>query len=164
MINESKKKKLKDIAEVTIALAIIGIPAFAVGALVGSCAKRKNNDKCEKSEIQNELLDVLTQDIDQNSIKVFEEGKHYISVRIPDTVINKSPCDNITGYAINNIPEGYDVYEIFSYEKEGNTKGYDIWFINTEPVEVHATYNELYNNYGYYTFGEVIEEEKVLEK
>ena len=27
---------------------------------------------------------------------------------------------------------------------------YDIWFKNTEPVEVHASYNDVFENYGFY--------------
>ena len=31
-------------------------------------------------------------------------------------------------------------------------------FVNDEPVEVTATYNDYYKTYGYYTFGEVVNE------
>ena len=80
-----------------------------------------------------------------------------LSVRVTPTKKEFVGRSNITGYAINNIPDGYDIYTINQIDEiDGN----DIWFVNTEKVKVTATYNESYGSYGYYTFGEVVEKTK----
>ncbi len=157
---------------------LTGVSAIAIGGIVGLTAAAifasAYNLKTKEGTIQptettieeTKLIDVINGDIEVGTPKTFEPGEHYISVRMPQTW---NPFENgsITGLAVNNIPEGYDIYQINPYtEKVGYgsaTGGYDIWFVNTETVEVTATYNEYYDTNGYYTFGTVVEE-KVLTK
>lgn len=67
----------------------------------------------------------------------------------------------MTGSAINNIPEGYSVFQIVPFENNisgVDVGGYDIWFVNDQTVEVTASYHEHFENWGYYTFGTIVEE------
>ncbi|MBR5370163.1 MAG: hypothetical protein IK137_02545 [Bacilli bacterium] len=119
------------------------------------------------------LVDQLMNNVQQGEVKTFKEGEHYICVRIPHHgyslgMNNPKENDELDVLVINNIPEGYEVYSITPYtSKVGNgssTAGYDVWLVNTEKVKVNATYNNQTKQYGYYTFGEVVEEEKQLTK
>ena len=119
------------------------------------------------------LVDQLMNNVQQGEVKTFKEGEHYICVRIPHHgkyygVNNPDENDELDVLAINNIPEGYEVYSITPYtSKVGNgstTAGYDVWLVNNKEVKVKATYNNQTKQYGYYTFGEVVEKEKQLTK
>ena len=156
MKNKISKKNLRDILEVVVALSVIGIPIFTAGFIVGSCSKRKDNN-CVSKNGQNILL--MEENIEPDSIKVFDEGKHIISVRV--SYVNSNSTAN---YVINNIPEGYEVFDIESCNNKSENKEYDIWFINTEKVKVNATYDESSDKYGYYSFGIPVEEDKTLAK
>lgn len=155
-------------------IAVVSTLGIVLGGAValGSCSK-KDKETIPEDDIvtKTELSDIIVGNVEPGSVKTFDVGEHIISVRVSYNHFNSNGYENnnlLTGYAVNNIPEGYEVFQITPYERyvgEGSeTGGYDIWFRNTEPVEVHVTYNEVFNQYGYYTFGEVIEEEKVLEK
>ena len=69
---------------------------------------------------------------------------------------------NISGGQVE-IPEGYEILEIENYTEEKTrgsyTKGFDVWYINTEPVIAEATYNPNTQRYEYSTPGEVIQNE-----
>ena len=172
MLTEEGKEKIKDTIKVAAGISIVSTPVLAIGILIGSLvfsaseAKTQQNTEETHEQTQTELSDVIVGNVGPDDIKIFDEGQHYISVRI-----SENPRQNsyfVEGYAINNIPEGYEVYEITPYNSVlsngSKTNGYDIWFVNTERVEVHASYNDNYEQYGYFTFGEVIEEEKTLTK
>lgn len=66
---------------------------------------------------------------------------------------------NIEGQVV--IPEGYEILEIENFEhsltRSSETRGFDVWFINNEPVKVSSTYNPDTEQYEYCTPGEVIE-------
>ena len=152
------KKKIELLKKLKKSLLITGL--LTTGALtVTGCS---NSEKTEEVSYvsQDELVKELQGDVKAGETKTFEPGEHYILVRVPE----KNPYDNddIPGYAINNMPEGYSVYSISPFsEKLGYgsaTGGHDIWFVNDETVEVTATYNECYKAYGFYTFGEVVNE------
>ena len=155
---ERKKNTIGLISTGTLLTAIISIN------ILGVCSNKKDKIKENSIVTKTELQNTINEDVAKDSIKMLEEGKHILSVRVV--------CDgedySIDGYAIDNIPEGYEVFDIVPFtivENYGSsTVGYDIWFKNTEPVEVESSYNEVYKNYGYYTFGKVVEKEKVLEK
>ena len=161
-----KEKRRKENFELIGTTALI---AFTIGGVVlTSCAK--NSKKDEESVVPTEQVDlenILMGEVNPDSVKTFEEGEHVLSVRVTYGLNHNK---DLTGYVINNMPEGYEVFQVtpsidyVGYHYGSATNGYDIWFKNTEPVEVHATYNEALEQYGYFTFGEVIEEEKVLEK
>ena len=151
-----------------------GIPLIggAIGLVIGTmivagitkCNAKKDKEVQATRELtlNESLVKELSGEVDENSTKIFDEGEHILSVRV-----NYRYNNQYVDYAVNNIPEGYDIYQINPYtEKVGYgsaTGGYDIWFVNTETVEVTATYNEYYDTNGYYTFGTVVEE-KVLTK
>lgn len=151
---------------------IAGIAALSTIIIIGTthCNKDKKSEIPEPEQatattLYDSLEKQLAGNVEPDSVKTFDEGEHILSIRVKYDWANN---DELAGYAINNIPEGYEVFQITPYTDFVNngsaTEGYDIWFKNTEPVEVHASYNDVFENYGYYTFGEVIEEEKVLEK
>ncbi|MBR5369809.1 MAG: hypothetical protein IK137_00730 [Bacilli bacterium] len=151
---------------------LLAVPAallltFASGTLVGKYFFGDNSNT-ETTTTIDDSTDETIKNIDANSVKVFNEGEHLISFRVS----YEAKKDNIEGFALNYIPEGYEVFEVTPYTIPNangfaygaKTGGYDIWYKNTEPVEVKASYNETLKQYGYYTFGKVIEKEKVLEK
>lgn len=157
-----------------VVIPLTTVLTFIVGgwALVScSYSKKQAEIEADSNTTNEELQKQIIGNVEPDSVKTLDVGEHIISVRVSYNHFNSNGQENnnlLAGYAVNNIPEGYEVFQITPYERyvgEGSeTGGYDIWFRNTEPVEVHVTYNEVFNQYGYYTFGEVIEEEKVLEK
>ena len=164
-------EKIKSVAEISAALGFIGFPVFAVGALVGSCTQRK----CDIAEIskkqsikstmeQTRQTDIIGGEIAPDSKKVFDKGQHYISVRIAPN-FERTFDGEIVSYAINKTPEGYDIYQITPYtDSKLSTNGYDIWFVNNQPVEVEATYNTSLQQFGYYSFGKPVNKDKTLTK
>ena len=167
-LSDYKRRRKKEFANeigipLTLAVAII----FGGIAMVSCSIKKQEkenihtDDVVTKTDLQNEISD----DVNADSVKTFDEGEHILSIRVQYGCLSNG---ELTGYAINNMPEGYEVFQITPYTNfisQGSaTEGYDIWFKNTEPVEVHSTYNEVLEQYGYYTFEKVIEKEKVLEK
>lgn len=152
------KKKIKSLKELKKGLLVLGLLTTGTITLSG-CGNKDTNEQTSYVE-QDDLVKELQGDVAANSTKTFEPGEHYLLVRVPE----QSSIDNdeIPGYAINNIPDGYVVYSISPFnEKLGYgsaTGGHDIWFVNDETVEVTATYNNYYKSYGYYTFGEVVNE------
>ena len=139
-------------------LLILGL--LTTGAVTVTGCGNKDTDEQTSYVEQDDLVKELQGDVTANSTKTFEPGEHYLLVRVPEK--NSFDNDEIPGYAINNIPDGYVVYSISPFnEKLGYgsaTGGHDIWFVNDETVEVTATYNDYYKTYGYYTFGEVVNE------
>lgn len=175
MYESLKERKRKAKAEF---INEIGIPvtlviAISIGgiAMISCSLKKQEKEKANipadnvitRTDLQNEI----NGNVNSDSTKIFNEGEHILSVRVK---YEKNKNDVLAGYAINNIPEGYEIFEItpyivdVGYEYGSATTGYDIWFKNTEKVEVEASYNEVFKQYGYYTFGKLVEDEKVLEK
>ena len=152
------KKKIKSLKELKKGLLILGLLTTGTITLSG-CGNKDTTEQISYVE-QDDLVKELQGDVAANSTKTFEPGEHYLLVRVPEK--NSIDNDEIPGYAINNIPDGYVVYSISPFnEKLGYgsaTGGHDIWFVNDETVEVTATYNDYYKTYGYYTFGEVVNE------
>ena len=142
-------------------LLILGL--LTTGAVtVTGCGDTEVTEQYESNGTNGTLLDEINGDVKLGDTKVFEEGEHYIVVRVPMVTLR---LDESSEYAINNIPDGYSVYTITPYTEPdlGNgseTGGHDIWFVNDEPVEVTATYNEHYKLYGYYSFGKVLQKTK----
>lgn len=146
-------------------IIIIGVAGIVllVGGVTSVLLKKYKLNKTQPVEttIETSLID----NTQLGEYKIYNAGEHYIRVRVLESN-NKNNEYSITG--IDNIPEGYEVYSITPYTvKAGNgsaTAGYDIWYVNDEKVKVVATYNTETETYGYYTFGEVVEEEKQLTK
>lgn len=153
----------------------VGIGSVALAAAVGTCIGLtigKSSIQTKEGTIQpvepvtqSELIDEVMGDVQVGDTKIFEPGEHYISVRIQCNT-NGYNVDDVPGLAINNIPDGYEVYQIVPFdEKQGSGSaigGYDVWYVNTETVEAIATYNEYYDMNGYYTFGTVVEDTNLL--
>ena len=160
--------------------ACIGITLFGVTAIgVKKCSAQVTElqqpieTTIESTVEEDNLANQLISTANQKEEKTFKKGEHYICVRIShhsnirvsEKIANKNK-HSVTG--IDEIPEGYKVYSITPYTvKVGRgsaTGGYDIWYVNTEEVKVKATYNKDTKQYGYYTFGEVVEKQKQLTK
>ena len=143
-MNGIEKQRQREIAGEIAGVMAVGI--LGVGAIVGITYNNKDNN-------QKDL-------VKKDSKKIFDEGEHFISVRIPYEL---NPNDCTIG-----VHEGYEVFDITPYTVStifgSKTKEYDVWYKNTEEVRVSATYNKELNQYGYYTFGEVVEKEKTLTK
>lgn len=83
--------------------------------------------------------------------KVFEPYKHYVSNYVYEGVsfYNQGATD-----VINNIPDGYEVYSIYTVtDRTGETQGYVICFFYNEIVMVNLSDND--GKKGYYNFGTI---------
>ena len=163
------KDKLNKLRRIKLALMSTGLATITALSLSSCSNNNANDNNQEKQENQNKLVKEITGDAKKDSTKVFEPGEHYISVRVIGDYCHEEFYDEdvygYTGSAISNIPEGYKLYTILPITRKhgygSTTAGYEAWFVNTEKVEVKATYNKYYDNYGYYDFGKVIENNKV---
>ena len=151
------KKEKDKLLELKKKLLILGL--LTTGSLTLTSCTNATGDS-NSYIVQESLQDEISSDAEKGSTKTFESGEHYLCVQIPqkrDFNGNEVPVK-----AIDNIPDGYNVYEIVPYQEQSGygskTGGYYIWFVNDETVEVTATYNDYYKTYGYYTFGEVVNE------
>ncbi len=113
-----------------------------------------------------DFLEVKTKQ-EQNekpSDQEFEPYEHvfYRRYELSDSYMNTS---SITHGQVE-IPEGYEILEIENYiDTKGRgsvTKGFDVWFTNTETVTAEATYNEITRQYEYSTPGRVVENENEI--
>lgn len=154
-------------------IAVAGVAAVGLGALLGynifgyatklQKAEEIRHPEGYQPEIeevanQTELVDIINDGVQYGDVKVFEPGEHYVSVRVN---VANDYNHTMTGSAINNIPEGYSVFQIVPFENNirvVDVGGYDIWFVNDQTVEVTASYHEHFGNWGYYTFGTIVEE------
>ncbi len=164
-------KETKETKSIKVLASLTTIAVLSGGFGLTGCSNNKQGHQEARTVTNTELSDIIVGNVEPDSIKTFDVGEHIISVRVSYNHYNSNGHENnniLAGYAVNNMPEGYEVFQITPYARYvgygSETGGYDIWFRNTEPVEVHATYNDVFNQYGYYTFGEVTEKEKVLEK
>ncbi len=102
--------------------------------------------------------------IEKPSDQEFEPYEHvfYRRYELSDSYMNTS---SITNGQVE-IPEGYEILEIENYiDTKGRgsvTKGFDVWFTNTETVTAEATYNEITRQYEYSTPGKVVENENEI--
>ena len=156
----------KEMLQLKKNLLILGIATTGL-SLVG-CSQpqeesKQTEEKVEKSYDLNKNYDTIM-NADED-VKIFKPYEHYISVRVDQTY---TYAEEIKGNVINNIPEGYEVYTIYPFTENigcgSQTGGYEIWFVNNESVKVSLKYSETNDNYGYYTFGEIVQKEKVKTK
>lgn len=155
-----RKEKLKKLKKSLFVLSLLTTGSFA---LTGCGSIEKEEWENMFVEPENELLNEINGNINPDSEKTFGVGEHYLMVRVP-TKYDIDDIGKITNYAINSIPDGYEVYEITPYteyvSRGSQTGGHDIWFVNNKEVVVKASYNKYYENYGYYSFGEVVQKEE----
>ncbi len=170
MKNTDKINKLRKIKYELLSIGTGAIVAMSLTA----CSSDNKEEKKQEDALKNEkkLVKEINGNVKKGDTKVFEPGEHYISVRVIGSYqeeeyykVTDNHEYNCTGSAISNIPEGYKLYTILPITRKhgygSTTAGYEAWFVNTEIVEVKATYNKYYDNYGYYDFGKVIENNKV---
>ncbi len=94
--------------------------------------------------------------------KVFEPGKHVFMVRYR-IESGFSQREFLEGLSVV-IPDGYEILEFenyTSYDIKGTqeTYGFDVWFINTEPVLVKQKKNRILDVYDYSQPGILIKKE-----
>ena len=135
--------------------ALIGLTVAATGASCG-INKTLNFPKSNEQILNN---------VKEGDTEVFEPYKHVFYIRCLD---NCNIEENMTKRI--EVPEGYEILSLIPVI-DGNscnhisiTRGYDIWYVNTERVEVTATYDEVSKKYDYITFGKSISDEKETEK
>lgn len=98
--------------------------------------------------------------------KTFEPGQHVIFMRYNYTGI----AADFKGGSVK-VPEGYEIMDIENYTNKigasSQTRGADVWYVNTETVLVEPVYkDELQHGgtergyYDYSSFGTVIEKDK----
>ncbi len=96
-------------------------------------------------------------------VKVFEPGEHVFMVRY--NLIDELGYSSSKGInsASITVPEGYEVLDLENFTGLGNkvgtgqTYGVDVWYINSEVVEVTPVYNEAFDTYDYSQPGQVVE-------
>ena len=136
---------------------------FTIGAttLTGCGEKEKNTKKITSSIVKNEL----EMEVKEGDKKIFEPYEHLFFVRFTD---EEEFSEDVNGASVV-IPEGYQVFKVENFIEQysygSQTGGYDVWYTNTETVEVKAIYNEEYEKYDYSHFGKIIrdkEEESII--
>lgn len=160
MKNQDTKKILSTLVGLSLVSAL-GIPSLA------GCSETE-----EQEPIVAELSErtgLVSLDSDEVEPKVFEPYEHLFFKRI-DLLENRVLAEDIKGGQVE-VPPGYiplSEKNWNEYRGHGSqTRGVDIWFINTVPVKAQPVYDELTNCYAYTEPGEVIlldEEPKVLQK
>ena len=146
-------------------LIIISIAISTISSL-SACGTETTESKKEIHKAENDINKyrskenkIYSDELRENT--TLEAGQHYVFTRI---VLSSRP-ENVKGGGFYSVPDGYEVFTINNFNEfygDGSqTKGYDIWFVNTKKVKVKAVYSEDYQNYGYYDFGTVVEEKKL---
>lgn len=141
---------------------------FAISSgLLAGCGKST------ESEVAENVESVITMEFkemenfaEKPEDKIYEPYQHVFFYRY-----GTGQAEERIGGVIT-IPEGYEILQINNYNewtsRGSETRGFDVWFINKEMVEVEAIYNEEEKHYEYCQPGKVInleaEEENVLTK
>ena len=125
---------------------------------------KKYNPQDNYDVIMNTNYDIIMNTNPNELTKIFEPYKHYVSVRVLESLDRthgfNSIYDNYISRTINNIPEGYEVYTIYPINSGSGTNGYIVWFVNNQTVDVDLSYNNVDKMLGYFTFGKVKEKVK----
>ena len=144
-----KKENLLKLKKNIITLGLISSSLFLTSC--GNTSDIESNDDYEVSDDYDTIEDyseynynLVFGNVNDGDVKEFERGQHYIYI-----VINS----DFNSGAINDIPDGYRIYTISTDEYHNNCV---VWFVNTEKVSVRASSYDG-DNYGYYTFGEIVE-------
>ena len=104
---------------------------------------------------------MISQEANEGDVVPFPAESQLVYVRV--TYPN---CDVTPSVGGARVPDGYRVFSIETVEKTNvygvtETIGYDIWYINSEDVEVTAVYDYYHGNYSFNTFGVPVEKENV---
>ncbi len=124
-------------------LAIFGLVGTLSCFSLAGCGNASSNPENKEDEVKSEQI-VTDEE------KYFDVGEHMFFERYWLTGL--IDAEDIDGGSIT-IPDGYSVYTIENFTKKyGNgseTGGYDVWFVNDEPVEAKKVYNESLETYDY---------------
>lgn len=145
-------------------------------SLLSGCASTTQTNMVENTEsIIEENIDEVVVDANTNTIdkfdempdiRIYEPYEHIIMMRynLLDNLI--SDCaEYVTGLSIT-APEGYEILEIEDFQALGSkigtsqSYGIDVWYVNTETVEVTPVFNEAFDFYDYSQPGKVIKIEE----
>ena len=150
------------------------ISTLSLACITGCLNKSSNDEKnvrIEKTtEEENNVTAIkeLEENVKKEDKKIFAPYKHLFYVRFDNLKsgndgMHITTSEDITGGAVS-IPDGYDVFEIENFSSRigrgSQTQGYDVWYMNTTPVEVEAVYNQSLKKYDYSHFGTMIEEKE----
>ena len=153
--HESVDEKVKRLKKLMVYATM-----FTIGTttLTGCGEKEKNKTKTKRitsSIVKNEL----EMEVKEGDKKIFEPYEHLFFVRFTD---EEEFSEDVNGASVV-IPEGYQVFKVENFIEQysygSQTGGYDVWYTNTEAVEVEAVYNEGFEKYDYSHFGKVIVKE-----
>lgn len=148
-------------------VSALGIPSLA------GCSETEEQEPIV-AELS-ESTELVSLDSDEAEPKVFEPYEHFFFKRIDVLETHRFSngflpyADDIKGGQVE-VPPGYIPFSEDNWNglvsSSYQTRGVDIWFINTVPVKVQPVYNELTKCYEYTEPGEVIllDEESLEEK
>lgn len=149
------------------------IPVLALSIVLGTgmvgCNSSNNEDNYEDVGNNQEVVNNIKEE--KTESKIFQPYEHVFFKRIDlfETLERGKFSENITQGQVD-VPEGYEVLTIQNYNSiSGNTtqtRGYDVWFTNNEPVEAKLIVNPVTGVEEYSEAGVVISEEefKIYEK
>lgn len=106
-------------------------------------------------------LEQILVDVNENETKIFQPYQHLFFVRVDSFQRDASYCSAEFDGGSINVADGYKVLDIENFtEYKGETRGFDVWFVNEVPVEVTPVYNEMLERYDYGHFGVPVEEKE----
>lgn len=145
------KKTIKKIA-VYATMTTLGLSTLT------GCGSKKVTSKEKEENAKTQEFENLK----EKETRVFEPYTHMFFIRNYNlTNENAHSPSLVTGGSID-IPEGYEVFTIENYTETGiksaKTGGYDVWYVNTVPVEVEEIYNKSIGKYDYSNFGTPVSE------
>lgn len=136
------EKVYKIITTALAATLVVAIPSTIYNTTVDFLDAKEKQEQSEKPSNQE-----------------FEPYEHVFYRRYELLNPSKDDTSSITEGQVE-IPEGYEILEIENYtDTKGRgsvTRGFDVWFTNTETVTAEATYNEVTRQYEYSTPGKVV--------
>ncbi len=155
MENIKRTKAFKSATAISLCLALgLSLSGCGTGSTVTENQKQKPA-----------VEQVAVEEVQAPKSRTYEPYEHVFYLRY-DNLTNERYSENVYGGQIV-IPEGYEILEIENFNEDigygSQTKGFDVWFINTKKVEVQPVYNEATGAYDYSEAGTVIEEELVEE-
>ena len=138
-------------------LAITLVLTLGTGSLT-ACENNDYNSEDEKDKIINVL-----EEVKGGEKRVFAPYEHLFFIRYST---EKTRASNINGYSVE-IPDSYEVVAIEQFYEplysSTQTGGYDVWYTNTETVEVESVFNESVGRYDFSRFGKTIEKDNYHE-
>lgn len=162
MKNQDTKRILSTLVGLSLVSAL-GIPSLA------GCSDVEEQEEEQILAELSERTELVSLDSDEVEPRIFEPGEHLFFKRI-DVLEKYFWAEDVQGGQVE-IPTGYIPLAIENWEEKAGdgsqTRGVDIWYINTVTVKAQPIYNKYTKCYEYTEPGNVIsleEEPKVLQK